>query len=188
MRVCFFEGIRRLQLDRGDGYVFAFDGDERRRRKPKIFEGPQRQQRPQFADRRAKRRPRAAGAFEQAYFVFSEEDEIAVRICADTAFGCRRAEASERRQSSLVIVLKVASGLVAREGAALDTGDLAGEVVLHGSAMPRTSGSPAALATGFCPQVIRTGGMKIVQTKSSARSSPRQPQAGANAVGSVIAD
>ena len=38
-----------------------------------------------------------------------ERDEIAVRIFSETAFGCRRAEASERRQSSLVIVLKSAS-------------------------------------------------------------------------------
>jgi hypothetical protein len=62
----------------------------------------------------------------------------------------------ERRQSSLVIVLKIASRFGPREEAALDAGELAGKVVLHGSAMPRTSGSPAPLATGFCPQVIRS--------------------------------
>jgi hypothetical protein len=62
----------------------------------------------------------------------------------------------ERRQSSLVIVLKIASRFGPREEAALDAGELAGKVVLHGSAMPGTSGSPAPLATGFCPQVIRS--------------------------------
>ena len=157
-------------------------------RKAKILQRSQRHQAAQVPDRRTEPRPLVARGLEQAYFVFGEEDEIAVRICAETAFGCRRADAIERRQSSLVIVLKIASRFGPREEAALDAGELAGEVVLHGSAMPRTSGAPAALATGFCPQVIRTGGMKIVQTKSSARSSPRQPQAGANAVGRATAD
>jgi hypothetical protein len=87
-----------------------------------------------------------------------------------------------------VIVLKTASRFGPREEAALDAGELAGEVVLHGSAMPRTSGAPVALATGFCPQVIRTGGMKMMPPKSPARSSRPQPAAGANAGGLMTAD
>ena len=94
----------------------------------------QRQQLPPGADRVTQRGPLATGRLEQAYFVFREEDEIAVRICADTAFFCRRAEASERFQSSLVIVLKSGSVGRAREGAALDAGVFSGEGIVHESA------------------------------------------------------
>ena len=62
-----------------------------------------------------------------------EEDEIAVRICAETAFGCCRAEAMERRQSSLVIVLKTAPLFCAGEPATAEAGDESGEGVLHAS-------------------------------------------------------
>jgi hypothetical protein len=78
------------------------------------------------------------GGFEEAYFVFGEEDEIAVRICAETAFLRCRPEAMERFQSSLVIVLKTASFGRAWELPALDTGRETGEgVFLHGSLMAR---------------------------------------------------
>src|SRR5205085_10606197 len=91
-------------------------------RETEIVEPVQRQQRAPGANRIAERGPFAAGAFEQAYLVFREDDEIAVRICSETAFFCRRAEASERFQSSLVIVLKSGSVFGAREGAAADAG------------------------------------------------------------------
>jgi hypothetical protein len=78
------------------------------------------------------------GGFEQAYFVFGEEDEIDVRICAETAFLRCRPEAIERFQSSLVIVLKTASFGRGWEPPALDAGRGAGEgVFLHGSVMAR---------------------------------------------------
>ncbi|HWL15568.1 MAG TPA: hypothetical protein VNR00_08185 [Opitutus sp.] len=102
------------------------------------------------ADCIAERSPFAAGAFQQTYFVFGKEDEIAVRICAETAFGCRRAEASERRQSSLVIVLKSGSLVRARERAPADAGELSGEGIVHGSAMAAPSAAHEALAKDFC--------------------------------------
>ena len=48
------------------------------------------------ADGFAERGPLAAGGLEQAYFVFREEDEIAVLICADTALPCRFDQLIER--------------------------------------------------------------------------------------------
>src|SRR5581483_1225746 len=49
-------------------------------------------------------------------------DEIAVRICSKAAFGRRRAEAIERRQSSPVIVAKCGLGFGFGELPALDDG------------------------------------------------------------------
>src|SRR6185436_10924511 len=126
--------------------------------KPKFIQPLQRQQRPPPANRRAERRPLAARALEERYFVFGERDEIAVRIFADTAFGCRRAEASERRQSSLVIVLKSASFVRPREVPPAESRDLAGEEVLHdGSAdMREPSASQRANAKDFSPPSTRS--------------------------------
>ena len=104
--------------------------------KPKILQPVQRQPRAKIPNRIAQRGPGPAGGFEQAYFVFREEDEIAVRICSETAFFCRRAETSERFQSSLVIVLKSGALVRAREDAALDAGGFSGEGIAHESAMP----------------------------------------------------
>ena len=130
----------------------------RRRRKSEILQCAQRQQRAPRADRLTQRRPLRPGGLEQAYFVFREEDEIAVRICAETAFDCRRAEASERFQSSLVIVLKSGPVVRVREGAAADAGGLSGEgIFLHESAMRETSVAADSNATPLCRQVIRTG-------------------------------
>jgi len=103
--------------------------------KPKFIQRPQRQPGAEIADGATQFGPAPTGAFQQAYFVVGEEDEIAVRICAETALGCRRAEASERRQSSLVIVLKSEPLGRAGETAALDAGRPAGERVLHGAVM-----------------------------------------------------
>src|SRR5690606_3735379 len=129
--------------------VFRFGG------KPEILQPVQGQLPAKIADGPAQRGPFAAGAFEQAYFVFGEEDEIAVRICSETALRCRRAEASERFQSSLVMVLKSASFGRAGELAPAEESGLAGEGVLHGSAMRATSARPGDLAKGFCRQLIR---------------------------------
>jgi hypothetical protein len=99
--------------------------------KTEIFQPPQRQKRAPRPNRIAQPGPFRARRLEQDYFVFLEEDEIAVRICAETAFFCCRAKTSERRQSSLVIVLKSGSFLEAREGAPADAGGLSGKGVLH---------------------------------------------------------
>ena len=112
----------------------------------KILQWTQRQQTAELPDGITEGRPFAAGCLQQAYFVFFEEDEIAVRICAETALGCRRAEASERFQSSLVIVLKSASFDRAGEAPTLEEGGFAGELVLHGSAIYGRSASSAWLA------------------------------------------
>lgn len=50
--------------------------------------------------------PHATGGCEQAQFVGGEEDEIVVRIRSEASARRCRAEASERFQSSFVIVLK----------------------------------------------------------------------------------
>ena len=63
----------------------------------------------------AQGRPFGPRALKQAHFVFFEEDEIAVRICSEIAFGCSLAKSSERFQSALVIVLKSGSDWRARE-------------------------------------------------------------------------
>src|SRR5690606_179869 len=103
--------------------------------KTEHIERRQRHERAPRANRFAEGGPFAAAALEQAYFVFREEDEIAVRICAETAFGCRRAEASERFQSSLVIVLKSGASFRVREAAPADAGGFSGEGIVHESAM-----------------------------------------------------
>ena len=48
------------------------------------------------------------GVFKESYFVFGEEDEVAVRVRmrSEIPFFCCRAEVSERFPSSLVIVSK----------------------------------------------------------------------------------
>ena len=115
---------------------------------------------PEVSNRIAEGGPFTPGGFKETYFVFLEEDEIAVRICAETALGCRRAEASERFQSSLVIVLKSASFDRTGEVTALEERGLSGELVLHGSAMGETSAGSARLAKGFCRQVIRKLGFR----------------------------
>ena len=79
--------------------------------------------------------PEGVGAGEEAYFVVGPEDEIIVRIRADADARRCRAEASERRQSSLVIVLKRGPGEGGGKLAAADAGGLAGEGVLHASAL-----------------------------------------------------
>ena len=96
---------------------------------------------PKGADGPAERGPLGAGALQQDHFVFCEEDEIAVRICSETAFGCRLAESSERFQSSPVIVLKSGSPGRVREGWAADAGGLSGEGVLHCVRHARNVGS-----------------------------------------------
>jgi hypothetical protein len=101
--------------------------------KAEVIEPVQREQRAKRADRRAQFRPLGTGAFEQRYFVFGEEDEVAVRVRmrSEIAFFCCRAEVSERFQSSLVIVLKTGALFRAGEGAALDAGDFSGEDIEH---------------------------------------------------------
>jgi hypothetical protein len=116
----------------------------------------QRKAGPQFPDGPAERRPFGARALEQDYFVFRKEDEIAVRICSEIAFGCRLAKSSERFQSALVIVLKSGSLGRVREEAAADAGGLSGEGILHESAMRETSAAAHLNATPVCRQVIRT--------------------------------
>jgi hypothetical protein len=144
VRIGFLEGVFR---DRGEAEIFQ------RTERQAVAEG---------ADGGAERSPFGPGGLKQAYFVFREEDEIAVRICAETAFGCRRAEASERFQSSLVIVLKSGSFDRSREELPVDEGGLAGEVVLHGSAMRGTSVRCAGNATGFCRQIIRSRALGVM--------------------------
>ena len=126
-------------------------------RETEILQAAQRRRRAPAANRVAQRGPLGARAFEQAYFVFGEEDEIAVRICSETALGCRRAEASERRQSSLVIVLKSGSFDGTGEVTPAEPGGLAGEEVLHdGSVDMRATSRPSpAMAKRFYGQVVR---------------------------------
>jgi hypothetical protein len=68
-----------------------------------------------FPDGRAQPAPGTAQTLQQAYGVFREDDEVAVRIRSNAALGRRRAEAIERFQSSPVIVAKVLFGGCFRE-------------------------------------------------------------------------
>jgi hypothetical protein len=128
---------------------------------PKVIEPVQREQRTKRADRRAQFRPLGTGAFEQRYFVFGEEDEVAVRVRmrSEIAFFCCRAEVSERFQSSLVIVLKTGAWFRAGEDAALDAGVFSGEGVLHGRSRDMRGPSRARRgnAKDFCRENIRRG-------------------------------
>ena len=102
-----------------------------------ILQPVQRQPGPQSADRRAELTPLRRRALQQRYFVFGEEDEVAVRVRmrSEIAFFCCRAEASERFQSSLVIVLKTAPLFRAGEEPTAEAGRSSGEGVLHASLM-----------------------------------------------------
>ena len=101
----------------------------------KILKRHDRQATPEIADRLAQRRPLRAGGLQQAYFVFLDEDEIAVLICSDTAFGCRFAQVIERPKSLPVTVQNSGPFFRAGEAGAFEVGRGSGERVLHGSAM-----------------------------------------------------
>jgi hypothetical protein len=77
--------------------------------------------------------PERIGVGEKGYFVGFPEDEVIVGIRSDADARRRRAEASERFQSSPVIVLKGAAVFFGGEPGALEEGRSSGEGVLHGS-------------------------------------------------------
>ncbi|MEJ1971173.1 MAG: hypothetical protein WDM96_01185 [Lacunisphaera sp.] len=82
-------------IDEGDRLHAAADAAQFRsihfervfaiRVEPEGVKGDQGQLAPKRPDRVTQGSPIAAGEFEQAYFVFADEDESAVVICSDTA-------------------------------------------------------------------------------------------------------
>jgi len=151
--------------------VGFFKGVFRGGQKTEIVKRPEGEKGAEGADGLTQGGPFGPGPLEETYFVFLEEDEIAVRICAETAFGRRRAESSERFQSSLVIVLKSDSFGNAEERAPPETGRLAGEGVLHGSLMSETSRPLPAMAKGFCRQFTRNPRMRRSPPTEGAQAS-----------------
>jgi len=105
------------------------------RRKAELVERQEGQLAAKSPDGLAQLSPIAARPLEQAYGVFREDEEIALRIRSKAALGCRRAEAIERLQSSPVIVEKADLAWGAGELGAADDSLPAGEGILHGSAM-----------------------------------------------------
>ena len=96
--------------------------------------------------------PERVGAGQESYFVGFPEDEVIVGIRSDADARRRRAEASERFQSSPVIVLKGAAVFFGGEPEALDEGRSSGEGVLHGSGVTAaiTMQRGSLPATGTC--------------------------------------
>jgi len=130
---------------------------------------------PKIPDRLAQCRPRRIGQFEQAYFVFLDEDEIAVFICADTAFFCFFAQLIERPKSLPVTVQN--SGLPSRAGEAgtVEVGFLSGERVLewHDSAMRPKSGCPTRNAKDFCAQAVHNSSPRPVRKPPNRKKNRR---------------
>src|SRR5690606_6980492 len=114
-----------------------------------------RQQRAERARRRVEFVPERVRSSEQAQLVFSPEDEIVVRIRADADARRCRAKASERRQSSLVIVEK--SGLPAGFGelSTADAGWPAGKRVSHaGLLLMINARPPLPRSVDWQPEVV----------------------------------
>jgi hypothetical protein len=101
--------------------------------KAEVGERDERQQGAEGAGGLVQLVPEGIGAGQEGYFVGFPEDEVIVWIRSDADARRRRAEASERFQSSPVIVLKAAAVFRGRETSALDEGRSSGEGVLHGS-------------------------------------------------------
>jgi len=137
----FIDGVVGGALE-GSRFDAAADGAERGRAlgedvahvfgEAKIGQGDEGQQGTKGAGGLVEFVPKRIGVGEERYFVGFPEDEVIVGIRSDADARRRRAEASERFQSSPVIVLKGAALFEGREPGTLDAGRSSGEGVgLH---------------------------------------------------------
>ena len=88
--------------------------------------------------------------------------------------GSRRAKASERFQSSLVIVLKSGSPRRVWEGGAADAGGLSGEGILHVSAIGETSAASHVKRNARLP----TSYSQLAPSRSGLRGPGRRRRSG----------
>jgi hypothetical protein len=85
-----------------------------------------------------------------------EDSESAVRICFNASFCRCRAEAIERRQSSLVIVEKSGLSAGGKERVAADAGRAAGEAVRHVADMLISLILNHGNANNFAPKILQS--------------------------------
>ena len=100
-------------------------------------DGPvrKRQEPAKSPDRLTQPAPRLAGGFQQTYFVFREDEEVAVLICLDTTFSCDFDQLIERPKSLPVTTQKSGPFFGVGEFGAAETGRKSSEGVLHASSL-----------------------------------------------------